>query len=309
MATALSIALKSCIEDNWSAVTGGTEPTVYGTDHISWPSEDEWIRIMGWTFDMGGFSRHNESYIGYWEQITFEVSTKNHADLESRLDKMTTELRRIITPTNLTGYHIVDIVGRTRSPTDQSAKKWAEQMTVRATVLSTQSAITPGSTTTSTITVDTLTVNTSIAGSPTAALGTTTLSDDIKLQTTKKIIFDDDQDENNYMTSPSDTYISTYVENTETMRWYSSFLQFLQKIYLSAAIRDGSGDIISTDGSGNVTISNLAVTGAFTPRRVRQSAQPVPAAGELLVWSDSDDNKVYLVYTDATAGGVKVELT
>jgi hypothetical protein len=179
MATALSIALKSCIEDNWSAVTGGTEPTVYGTEHMTWPSEDEWIRIMGWTFDMGGFVRRNETYVGYWEEITFEVSTKNHADLESRLDEMTNELKSIITPTNLTGYHTVDIVRRTRAVKDEVLPEWKEQMTVRATILSTDSAATPGSTTASTLTVDTLTVNTSIAGSPTAALGATTVAGNI----------------------------------------------------------------------------------------------------------------------------------
>lgn len=43
--------------------------------------------------------------------------------------------------------------------------------------------------------------------------------------------------------------------------------------------------------------------------RDNQSAQPTPATGELLVWRDSDDGKVYLVYTDATSGGKKVELT
>lgn len=177
MATALSIALKAAIEDNWVAGSGGTEPTVYGSDFPTWPSIDEWIRILGWTFDMGGFRRRNETYIGYWEEITFEVSTKNHADLESRLDEMTNELRRILTPTNLTGYHTVDIVRRTRIKSDQTAKKWAEQMTVRATILSTASAATPGSTTRADGTFDTLTVTTTFTNNGVFA-GSAFLDDD-----------------------------------------------------------------------------------------------------------------------------------
>jgi len=177
MATALSIALKACIEDNWSAVTGGTEPTVYGTDTTDWPKTDEWIRILGWTFNMGGFKRRNDNYIGYDEYISFVVSTKNDTDLESRLDEMTTELRRIITPTNLTGYHLVDIVGRDRSRTDQSRKIWAEEMTIKATVKSTSAAITPGSTTTADWEVDNLTVNTSLdAASASVSLGALSLA-------------------------------------------------------------------------------------------------------------------------------------
>jgi len=51
-------------------------------------------------------------------------------------------------------------------------------------------------------------------------------------------------------------------------------------------------------------------TGAnFKPYRIRQAAQPTPEAGELLIWSDSDDDKVYLVYNDANKGVVQVEMT
>jgi len=49
-------------------------------------------------------------------------------------------------------------------------------------------------------------------------------------------------------------------------------------------------------------------TDKLIPRRVRQAAQPTPDSGELLVWSDSDDDSVHLVYEDADAGTVEVVL-
>ncbi|MFA5135552.1 MAG: LamG domain-containing protein [Patescibacteria group bacterium] len=70
----------------------------------------------------------------------------------------------------------------------------------------------------------------------------------------------------------------------------------------TTAIRLNSG---TTFGASTTIDASAAY---FTPRRLRQSAQPTPEAGELLVWSDSDDDAVYLVYTDANAGGVKVAM-
>lgn len=46
----------------------------------------------------------------------------------------------------------------------------------------------------------------------------------------------------------------------------------------------------------------------FYPHRVRQGTQPTAAVGELLIWSDSATNKVYLVYNDADEGAHKIEL-
>jgi len=68
-----------------------------------------------------------------------------------------------------------------------------------------------------------------------------------------------------------------------------------------------SGSTLNIESGGFLDIDNSG--GIFTPRRVRQSAEPTPANGELLVWSDSDDDKVYLVFNDGNAGVVKIELT
>ena len=50
-------------------------------------------------------------------------------------------------------------------------------------------------------------------------------------------------------------------------------------------------------------------SGPFLIRRVSQSSEPTPDSGELMIWRDSDDGKVYLMYEDATSGTKKVELT
>jgi|GEM_PF-6188957 len=59
-----------------------------------------------------------------------------------------------------------------------------------------------------------------------------------------------------------------------------------------------------------------AIEGPVFPRRLDQADIPTsgPAAtqivvGELLVWRDSDNGKVYVVYNDADSGVLSVELT
>ena len=75
------------------------------------------------------------------------------------------------------------------------------------------------------------------------------------------------------------------------------------------------------DDSGNETLfgtngdQSFAGTAGFYPRRINQSAEPVNGTGstqvdvgELLIWRDSDDGKIYLVYNDTDSGVVTVEL-
>lgn len=68
-------------------------------------------------------------------------------------------------------------------------------------------------------------------------------------------------------------------------------------------------ELLITVADECVVSGDLRVTGAFTPLRTSQNAAPAPTAGELRIWHDADDHKVYLIYTDATEGVVKVELT
>jgi hypothetical protein len=114
--------------------------------------------MLGWTYsrDRG---RRNDNFV--WEdyRITMRVSTKNDANLEERLDTLVTEIYRIITPTNVTGYHDVDIIREDRSPSSREKEVFAAHLTVEARVYSTASAVTPGSVATSSWTIDDLTVN------------------------------------------------------------------------------------------------------------------------------------------------------
>lgn len=81
----------------------------------------------------------------------------------------------------------------------------------------------------------------------------------------------------------------------------------------------------SCDIGDSATPNNLAVasngdvsfvgTAGFYPRRVTQSAIPAAGTGatqvdtgELMMWEDSDDGKVYLVYNDTTSGVKSIEL-
>ena len=50
----------------------------------------------------------------------------------------------------------------------------------------------------------------------------------------------------------------------------------------------------------------------YTPRRISQSGQPTTSdvsLGEMIIWHDTDDSKVYWLYNDADVGIVKVEMT
>jgi hypothetical protein len=188
MATALGNAVKSCIEDNWSAVTGGAKPNVYDSTYGDWPEEDEWIRILPWSMSLDR-KRLNDDYVQEKHQITFRVQTQNDAtNEENRLDEMVTELYRIVTPTNLTGFHEVDITYQDRRATVPPT--YRADLTITAMVKSTSSAITPGSTETSDWTVDNLTVNTSFTNSGTTALaGNITTSGGSKTWTGHSLTF------------------------------------------------------------------------------------------------------------------------
>jgi len=69
----------------------------------------------------------------------------------------------------------------------------------------------------------------------------------------------------------------------------------------------GVTNYTTIDGSGNIQSHGSA---AFMPRKVFQSAQPSPGINELMLWRDTDDGKLYLMYNDYGGAGVKkVELT
>ena len=69
---------------------------------------------------------------------------------------------------------------------------------------------------------------------------------------------------------------------------------------------DSSTNYTAVSATGDVT---FAGTAGFYPVRLAQSAQPTPGAGEIVIWRDTDDGKVYLVYNDADSGVKSVEMT
>ncbi len=73
-----------------------------------------------------------------------------------------------------------------------------------------------------------------------------------------------------------------------------------------------TGGILLSPASGNyVTVSRglYCANATFIPMRTSQSSEPTLAEGEMRIWRDSDDGKVYLVYNDEDSGQKKVELT
>jgi len=79
---------------------------------------------------------------------------------------------------------------------------------------------------------------------------------------------------------------------------------------------EGSSGIVYIGDGGTTNYTQFASNGdlsfagsaGFYPVRLAQSAQPTPDTGELILWRDTDDGKVYLVYNDADSGVKQVEM-
>lgn len=68
----------------------------------------------------------------------------------------------------------------------------------------------------------------------------------------------------------------------------------------------GTTNYLDIASNGDITFNGSA---GFYPVRLAQSAQPTPDTGELVIWRDTDDGKVYLVYNDTDSGVKQVEMT
>jgi hypothetical protein len=58
--------------------------------------------------------------------------------------------------------------------------------------------------------------------------------------------------------------------------------------------------------TGDVSFAGSA---GFYPVVIAQATIPTPDTGELVMWRDTDDNSIHLVYNDGTAGVKSVALT
>lgn len=174
--TTVGDAIKAAIDTNWNPATGGTEPVLYNTEDVGqgWPPGNDWVMLLGWTFRETEKQR-NDAYQKVTQYIDMRVHSKNDANGEERLDELVTEIKRVVTATNVTGYHKVKVIDQDRRASDKRTNRYVADLTVELKILSTSSTATPGSTITSTAEFDELTVNTSIVGDPTAALGSVRL--------------------------------------------------------------------------------------------------------------------------------------
>lgn len=143
--TTLADAIKDALDDNWAG-SGGTEPILYNTEDVGqgWPPDDDWVMLLGWTYEERT-KRRNDGFVRKVYRIDMRVHSKNDANGEERLDTIVTEIYRIITPTNVTGYHLVDIIDQTRRASDKRQNIFIADLTVECIILSTSSAVTPGS--------------------------------------------------------------------------------------------------------------------------------------------------------------------
>ncbi len=150
-----SNAVKAAIEDNWNAGTGGTEPTVYtSAEETMWPKAEEWIYLKTWEYGKKR-KRRNDSFVKEDDYVGLRVYTRNHANKEERLDEMVTEVYRIVTTTNVAGYHKVDIIDQHRRASDRRLNEYAADLLVELKILSTAATAVPGSVA-STATIDAL---------------------------------------------------------------------------------------------------------------------------------------------------------
>lgn len=81
----------------------------------------------------------------------------------------------------------------------------------------------------------------------------------------------------------------------------------------SAKIGDDNTNYIKVESNGDV---NFTGTAGFYPRRISQAGVPANGVGatqidvgELLIWRDSDNDEIWLVYNDTDAGVVTEQLT
>lgn len=78
----------------------------------------------------------------------------------------------------------------------------------------------------------------------------------------------------------------------------------------------GGGKFIAYEEPVSTFDTRYVVVGErFYPRRLNQAAEPGAGlgatqidTGELLIWRDSDDGKIYIVYNDADTGIVSAEI-
>jgi hypothetical protein len=173
-------AILGAINTNWAVPTGGVKPTLANTEDVrfDYPDVTEIVIALSYTL-YTRVERVNDTYVDRFHTITLQAQTTDATDMEERLHEIVDEVDRILNTNGVTGFTTVKMMKKDYTPSDRSRGIYAANLHIELIERNTSAATAAGSTTASTLTVDTLTVNTSIAGSPTAALGATTVAGNI----------------------------------------------------------------------------------------------------------------------------------
>ena len=322
--TTIPDSIKAQLDADWTGA-GGAEPTYYVKEDYRGipPKGEDAVYILSDTLKSPR-ERVNDTYATVRNTIDVVVNT---ATSEDRLKELADEVERILSATAIAGVNLQHISDR-RGVSNKTFN-YQEIMTVHMTELLRSAASAHGAGTTGDF---------AVVGDLTVG-GDSTLTGDLIGRGTTKLGDTDDYFQfaavtniptltiigNSYYIIKSDdgTYVRQLLgEDTSNFierRWHKG--SNLGEIYSTHALNLYSGGTLALSMSasqeaqfnGNMSFTaskNITVGSAyFLPRRIRQSAEPTPQAGEMLIWSDSDDDKVYLVYNDANAGVVKNELT
>lgn len=233
--TTESDAVLATIIDNWgNGGYGGATPAIHSTTDIAvdrWAALDAVI-VLHDTLD----ELHppvNDKYVD--KQYIMDIRVTSITS-EDQLKLLVEEVEYLLNNTAITGFTSVRVTRKWRGSSDRKRKVYRNDISIEFWARVSSSAIAPSGGTTTTFETDELTVNTSIAGTPTAALGNTaitgtasvsgatTLSDTVNLIVGKKLIFDSDADDNNYIYAAAENQLNVSVEATEVWRWFASLI-------------------------------------------------------------------------------------
>jgi hypothetical protein len=181
--TTIADSIKARLDADWTGA-GGVEPTYYVSEDFRTmpPLGNDAVYIITSTHDTD-VKPVNDTYVTEYHTITLTVNTITSED---RLKELSDEVIRILNATAITGATYQRYKGRKNVSDKDQTGIWNYQELITYDIRENMksSAASYGAATTTTFTVDALTVNTSIAGSPTAALGATTVTGNIAVSGT-----------------------------------------------------------------------------------------------------------------------------
>lgn len=152
-------AILAAITANWNEGSGGTIPELYSKEDTQvMPSDLDFVWMLTDTADEDP-APFNQDFVIITSTIEMYVSSKQDDNREQRLDTIINELKRIINPTNVTGYKQVRVRRIRRLPSDKRFGVYAAIVPVFLKSSLVSHKVTPGSSENPTSETDELTVN------------------------------------------------------------------------------------------------------------------------------------------------------